>query len=215
MKRILILCLALLIVATGCTTSTTQPSPAQISENPQPTTTSHESNPPEQSDLPSITEKGKWSIAAGSGFAEQLRAAGLSEEDVNQMESILQDYFYIHAVVLVGDTPEISDRVPVDIAEHALNWASAEYARFRSDGIYIIGCKIEYDFKSVQDDPSTGKYTLCVREYIYEDYNRTGNINDPTDTMGTAMNHEFTFLKTDSGSMSMIGQSDDWVNNGS
>lgn len=215
MRRALIICLVLLIAATGCTPGMNQLPPAQANENLQPTTTPHESDPPEQLDPLLSTASEKWSIAARELFVDKLLASGASEEDVAQIQAILQDYFYLHAAALVGDTPEITDRIPDDIAEHALNWAFTEYERFWSEGVYILGCQIEYGFEAFQIDSNTGKYTLCVREYVYEIYNRSGNISDPTDTMGTAMSHEFTFMKTDSESMCLIGQSDDWIYNGS
>lgn len=215
MKRTLIICLVLLIVAIGCTPGMDQPPPAQTNENLQPTTTPHESDPPEQLDPLLSTESEKWSIAARELFVDKLLASGASEEDVVQIQSILQDYFSIHAAVLVGGTPEITDQVPYEITEPALKFACTEYEQFRSHGVYIVGCQIEYGFESFKIDLSTGKYTLCVREYVYEIYNRSGNISDPTDTMGTAMSHEFTFMKTDSESMCLIGQSDDWIYNGS
>lgn len=159
---------------------------------------------PPESDPPKL-EVPPWddtdSVQAKGDIMEALTAAGLTEDEAAQVDSVLQAYFSIHAAVLVGKSPEDSELIAEDVADVAFKWATGEREFWNSR---IVGCLIEYVVESVQIDPDTGEYVLAVREYIWEHYNRS-------DTAGTVSEHEFTISKTDSGTLCMTKQSDDWL----
>lgn len=225
MKRILVICLALLLIASGCAPNQPDPSssPAneQLSptneqpspeneqpspENEQPSPENNQPSPdaaPPESDSPKLKVP-PWddtdSVQAKGDLMEVLTAAGLTEEEAAQVDSVLQAYFSIHAAVLVGKSPEDSELIAEDVADDAFKWATREYEFWQSR---IVGCLVEYEVESVQIDPDTGEYVLAVREDIWEHYNRS-------DTAGTALEHEITISKTDSGTLCMTKQSSNW-----